>query len=276
MFAIVVVAWAMFLVPMALRRHDQAARSRSIERFSTSMRVLSKQAEVDDRVVRPTLRTDEVEPVEVDDLVRPTRAAMKAAAARRRRVVQVLLLITLVVGAVAAFGYLPWWSAAVPTVLLVGFLWLARRQVRQANDAYWDWVAGSRPEVSNVVRRDAARVEASHGAAREGGDGSADGDDSEPTVSLTAEQLAAAAASEDRMVAVSVQTADGGSLWDPLPVTLPTYVDKPVAMRTIRTIELGEPGTWSSGHSEDDSRTVAEAASGEPAEADEAPRAANA
>ena len=40
-------------------------------------------------------------------------------------------------------------------------------------------------------------------------------------------------------------TVDGGSLWDPLPVTLPTYVIKPKARRTVRTIDLSEPGTWS-------------------------------
>ena len=77
-----------------------------------------------------------------------------------------------------------------------------------------------------------------------------------------------------------MQTADGESLWDPLPVTLPTYVDKPVAKRTIRTIELSDPGMFSSGHAEEDSATVAKAAETEAASAEaaatEAPRAANA
>ena len=42
--------------------------------------------------------------------------------------------------------------------------------------------------------------------------------------------------------------ADDGSLWDPLPVTLPTYVNKARARRTVRTIEL--TGISSSGHDE--------------------------
>ncbi len=54
--------------------------------------------------------------------------------------------------------------------------------------------------------------------------------------------------------AVLVPTDDGGSLWDPLPVTLPTYVTKPKAKRTVRTIDLNEPGTWTSGHTEQDTR----------------------
>ena len=32
--------------------------------------------------------------------------------------------------------------------------------------------------------------------------------------------------------------ADDGALWDPLPMTLPTYVNKARARRTVRTIEL--------------------------------------
>ena len=59
--------------------------------------------------------------------------------------------------------------------------------------------------------------------------------------------------------AVAVPTVDGGSLWDPLPVTLPTYVTKPKARRTVRTIDLSEPGTWSSGRSDEDSQLVAQA-----------------
>jgi hypothetical protein len=73
-------------------------------------------------------------------------------------------------------------------------------------------------------------------------------------------------------------TADGGSLWDPLPVTLPTYVDKPVAERTYRTIDLEEPGTWSAGHSEADT-AVARSEAGSAADSDAPgaqPRAANA
>ena len=74
------------------------------------------------------------------------------------------------------------------------------------------------------------------------------------------QQAAAAMTVEEHVVAVSLETPEGGSLWDPLPVTLPSYVNAPVAKRTFRTIELGEPGTWSSGHSDADSETVAAAA----------------
>ena len=47
----------------------------------------------------------------------------------------------------------------------------------------------------------------------------------------------------------SISTA-GEALWDPLPVTLPTYVTKPRAGRTVRTIDFSQPHTWTSGHIE--------------------------
>jgi hypothetical protein len=56
-------------------------------------------------------------------------------------------------------------------------------------------------------------------------------------------------------------TTEGDSLWDPLPVTLPTYVTKPKARRTVRTIDLGEPGTWTSGRTAQDATVAAETAS---------------
>ena len=51
--------------------------------------------------------------------------------------------------------------------------------------------------------------------------------------------------------------ADEGALWDPLPLTLPTYVGKAHARRTVRTIDL--TGMNSSGHDEADSKLAKQA-----------------
>ena len=40
---------------------------------------------------------------------------------------------------------------------------------------------------------------------------------------------------------------DKPGLWDPLPITVPTYVSKPLAPRTVRTIDLSAPDVTSSG-----------------------------
>lgn len=63
--------------------------------------------------------------------------------------------------------------------------------------------------------------------------------------------LGADALDEQLQIAVpSVATVSGDTLWDPLPVTVPTYVTKPRAGRTVRTIDFSQPGTWTSGHIE--------------------------
>ncbi len=243
---------------------------------ATSGRMVTTPPRTVDRVLSPTLQPTTAE--DSPRAERPSRAAQRAAAARRRRVLIVLVTVLVLTAALSAFALLPWWSAAVPAGIIVTFLIIARRQVRLAEEAFWAEASQQRPVPTNVVRRAAARVDASHGTAK------SDPADDEPTVTLSTAAIAAAGVDlrEDRVTAVALPTADGGSLWDPLPVTLPTYVDKPAAHRTIRTIDLGEPGTWSAGHNEDDSVTAATAkaaasAEAQPADesADETPRAVN-
>lgn len=43
------------------------------------------------------------------------------------------------------------------------------------------------------------------------------------------------------------ETDSKPGLWDPLPITVPTYVSKPLAPRTVRTIDLSAPDVTSSG-----------------------------
>ena len=66
--------------------------------------------------------------------------------------------------------------------------------------------------------------------------------------------------------AIAAPVLDDGGLWDPVPVTLPTYVTKARARRTVRTIEI--TGMTSSGHDAADTalaRTAEEAARAEAA-----------
>ncbi|MEJ7630570.1 MAG: hypothetical protein WKF54_13355 [Nocardioidaceae bacterium] len=275
-YGAIVVVWAAYLVPLALRRHDEASRSRSIARFSSAMRVLARRGATVSSAVPATARVVVTPPRgesrvivqnpvaehhRAPDTPRPDRATGRAAAARRRRVLSVLCGITLAVTLVAVLGLVPLWSVALPAVGVVAFLVIARRSVRQANEAFWA-LAAAAPEESRsvVVRRAAARVDASRETAR----GRNAGND-EPTVALTAveqELSDARTAKNEHVAAVTLQTADGGSLWDPLPVTLPTYVGAPVAKRTFRTIDLNETGTWSSGHDESDTQAAPAAAAG--------------
>ncbi|QNN51568.1 hypothetical protein [Nocardioides mesophilus] len=301
-FVVLAVAWAVYLIPKALKHHDEVARTRSIDRFSTAMRVLARREPVgsgDARLVVTRARAAD-NPQVVVPATRPVagarprprpaaqRAAARTAARRRRRVLTVLLLSTAVVVVLAAFAVLPWWSVTVPSGLVVLFLLVCRTQVRRMRSAGWtadleQALADESPVVIDPVAgqvRRAARVEAPYGTpvapAARNAQGFVEVDPDDDTMSIPAV-----------VDAVVMATVDGGSLWDPLPVTLPTYVTKPKARRTVRTIDLGEPGTWTSGRTAEDAGIAAEAAAAEGAaatasegaaataseELDEAPRA---
>jgi hypothetical protein len=156
-------------------------------------------------------------------------------------------LVDAAVTALAAYALLPWWSVAAPASLTLLFLVLCRTQVRREVQAPLTRDVRARDRSAAAPRR-AVRVDTQYPTPREG---RSVGSTNTVPIPLTAEEPAAAA----------VPTTDGGSLWDPLPVTLPTYVHKPKAARTVRTINLGEPGAWTSGRSESDSRLVEDAAS---------------
>ena len=222
----IVVLWLCYLVPLALRRYDDASRARSVERFSTAMRVLGR----------------EERPVPAGSTRLRTRAAARQAAQqaaqRRRRVLLVLLVLTGAVAGVCLAGLTPWWAMAAPVVLVVGFLILARVQVTQVRGRTWE------QQLVTALNADAARLAEPVG----------DEPDNAPTVVLDTVAAGAPATSPDdqpeehqQLMAAAVVTSDGGSLWDPVPVTLPTYVSKPRATRSVRTVDLGGPGAWTSG-----------------------------
>jgi hypothetical protein len=288
-FVVLAVAWAVYLIPKALRHHDEVARTRSIDRFSTAMRVLARREPVSRRdarlvvsparaagnppVITPSRPADPEAPVAV--AVKPAvsrsrlearRKAARAAARRRRHILSFLLLCTVATSVACYLAYVPWWSVAIPAALTLAYLVLCRTQVRRESLHDFDVLVGRPDEAGDgiVVPRRAARVEAQDGTPRQPAaaaataerideHGVADFDDTEDTVGIEVALLDA----------IVVPTEDGGSLWDPLPVTLPTYVSKPKAKRTVRTIDLGEPGTWTSGRTAEDTQIVARAAANE-------------
>lgn len=261
-FVVLAVAWAVYLIPKAVKHHDEVARTRSVDRFSTAMRVLARREPVDRgnaRLVvtpaRPGPRI--VVPQRPQAGVGARRAAARAAARRRRHVTLVLVAADLGVVSLAAFALVPWWSVAIPVPLTVAYLVLCRFQVRRENDTFWAPVVESSRETDTAPRR-AIRVDAASGGVPVGHEGSHDFSDDEDTVQIPMSELEA--------IAVPMETVDGESLWDPLPVTLPTYVGKARAARTVRTIDLGAPGTWTSGRDEADSALVEQSVAAEATE----------
>jgi hypothetical protein len=241
-FVALAVGWAVILIPMALKRHDDLAMNRPVDTFSDSVRVVGASAA--GSAVSPAPSAP-LAPVEAPPRAHTiTRESARRAARRRRRVLAVLVLALGAVAVTSYLAYTPWWSTTVPGGLVVAFLIIARltvraQQVRRAAPVQRE-ARASASTVEPSTSQTAAPVEVEPDLGRE------------DTQGLSLEQLAEA---------VAAPVLDEGGLWDPLPVTLPTYVNKARARRTVRTIEI--TGITSSGHDEADTelaRSVEQAA----------------
>lgn len=237
---VLAVGWAGYLIPKALKHHDDLAMSRPVQTFSDSVRVVGGS--------KPTASSAPlVEPVDTSQAPAATsrhtitRDAARRAARRRRRVLLVLLVALVATAATSYLAYTPWWSTALPGGLIVAFLVVARltvraQQVRRA--------APVQPNTQHTPRADAP-AEAAETATSSQVVAPAEVEPDlgrEDTQGLSREELAQA---------VAAPVLDEAGLWDPLPMTLPTYVNKARARRTVRTIEI--TGMTSSGHDAADS-----------------------
>lgn len=245
-FVALAVAWAVYLVPMALRHHDEDARSRTVNRFSHTMRVLARREPVDTRTTELVTPGQPAATVEARTAPSPAarRAAAQRATKRRRNVLALILLATAAVSGVAAFGVVSWWYVAIPVGLLAAWLVACRIMVKGERRAM---VPAARLPIVVPVEKESAEEPAE----------TDDRAEAELEVDPMADTSAGMAAVVDP------------ALWDPVPVTLPTYVTKPAATRSVRTIAFDDTGVWTSGRTDADAQ-LARAAD----EADRADRAA--
>ena len=270
-FVALFVGWAIYLIPKFMRDHEELATTRSLQDFSARLRVFAATRNVarqnllgvDDPTVEISM--DEIQKALRDvaatkPVKLPTRAAAKKAAKRRRRVLLVLLTLTSSVSGLAVAGIGPIWTPAIPAVFVLLFMITARRSVRRMKKA--------RKAVTAPVAADRVPAQ-SEGVARSASPAPIITHETDVEVALIARIEADNAADTDAAAAAD-------RLWDPVPVTLPTYLDKPAARRTVMSIELNR-GIVSSGHDAADSELVraTEAAAADETPADlEAPRRA--
>jgi hypothetical protein len=219
-FAAIAIAWLAYLVPHFVRRRDDESVPDvdPADRFADSMRIIRNGTAplLDQDLERiPTyeVSTPQTRQAAIRDLHRQEVVA----AARRRRVLLVLLAgLSLVIG-LCATGVTPWWSLIIPLVLLAAFVVGARVSVgaiRRSLDLRYQQIRnGSNESTIFLSREDLAAV--------------------------TAAKAGASASTEAR--AKSDPSKSVGALWDPVPITKPTYVSKPLAPRTVRTIDLSGP-----------------------------------
>jgi hypothetical protein len=220
-FVVLAVGWAGYLIPKALRHHEEIAASRPVDSFSETMRVLERTP----ATMRALLTTPA--PVGTAPVTSGRRGRRPSTPARRRRrVLGLLLLVTVATAVAAGLGQLPVWSPALAGALVVGWLVLCRLMVRKA----------SQPR--RVGRPPLAE------ASPTAGEGAPVGPLETPS---------------PEVAPLALGVEDDGSLWDPLPLTLPTYVSKPAARRTVRTIDLTQTGVTSSGHKAADTELARQA-----------------
>lgn len=220
----VVGLWALFLLPMWLRNHEQVDEGKQVDRFRRAMTQLS-QPQVE--VVSNTAHKQ----VLVKRAVRAgtTAVAPLSAAERRRRVLAVLAGLQLV-GAMASI--LGAGSAAIvlPALLIIGFLTLARSQVR-------------------LERARLAPADAPVAA---------------PAVTTFARALAAARSARrpvERSIDVVEQAPAAPSVeapasWQPVRTPAPSYVSAPAATAVPRAIDSA--GGWTGSAMVEAARAMAE------------------
>jgi hypothetical protein len=282
-FVALAVAWAVYLVPQALKHHDEVVRSRSVDRFSHTMRVLARREPVSRTSSRlvvtpgrtpsapvvttkasassatPAGSTGETAPASKPLPPAVRREAARRAARRRRRVLIALTLGLLAVVVLAAASVVAWPYVAIPSTLMVAWLVACRLMVRRERG-----VSGPLSRIPTVPL--AARTEAA-GAAEE----------SEALSEDTAEGAVVEAPLAEPAAGPDPHVPDPAApgLWNPVPVTLPTYVSKPAAeRRSVRTIDLDATGVWTSGRTDADAALVREAEERARHEGDETPERA--
>lgn len=233
--AVIVIMWAVVLVPMWLRRHDAATESRSVDRFSTAMRVLSRRptGSPDRRYVLmpkrdsgasvhvsgasatrrpPTRQTPAAPPSRPQTRTPSATKARSSLAVRRRRTFLALGGVTFLTFLLAVTGVIGWPLQLVVDLILVAFVVHLRTQAKRA---------------AAVARQRRRAAVAPPAPAR-------------PTYAPVA-PAAPAPAFEERATqpmqqveapaAAAEQTAATGTddRWEPVPVPRPTYTMKPKA-----------------------------------------------
>lgn len=201
MAIVLVIMWLVVLVPMFVRRGDERVEARSLDRFATAMRVLSRRTPGSGGVAGRPRTVAAAYP----DGASPVRTAARVRMLRRRRRTLGVLVATALVGVPAALTLSPLlWLAQVPAmILLVGYVGWLRAQVRRERARRTRRAAlfGETGATDHVARRTAHPVGAT---------------------------AAPAAARVDRS-------------WHPVPVPAPTYTTAPVVRRRAEsTVDLDD------------------------------------
>lgn len=268
--AFVVVVWAAYFIPLALRRYDDASKNASVESSGTLSRVISwpRAGRSDAVEAEPAAPVAAVSTAPARTIDRP---AARLAARRRRRTLLTLIALTAVVAGLGFGGVIATPFIAIPVALIAAWLVACRVQVRGELGIAGEKkpraakAAGALKSKVKAVKVKAPKVAKSKSKASKAKGAVSTAADEEETIIVSGHfedidpgrphVMEVVALEDDALddkivIAVPSVSTAGEALWDPLPVTLPTYVTKPRAGRTVRTIDFSQPNTWTSGHIE--------------------------
>ncbi|MFG2900279.1 gephyrin-like molybdotransferase receptor GlpR [Streptomyces zaomyceticus] len=285
-YAVIVGAWAAYLVPMWLRRQDELNEARPTERFSTAIRLLSGRAGMERRYAKelkerdrtaegptpdvdPDAETEHLSSVDVrafsapaartearlelpepEPEPAPAPARPSGAAAERARRGKVLARrrrTTTLLFAGFTLG------AVVAAVGGVAFLWAPALPALLLSAYIVHLRVQERRRFVYVMDR--RRAEAAAARLRESRRPTPTPEPQPDPASTPSPQEAdrrALVEQTDHAEWVDQQRERGparGDSWDPVPVPLPTYVTAPVAPRATSGIDITDPETWSAARS---------------------------
>ncbi len=251
LFILLGVMWAVVLVPMWLRKHDEANESRSVDRFSRALRSLSSGRQ--DRDEQDAYDTVVVESrgrvPSPRDVMMPGRPASAqgvhvtvsgatgarqprrpaSAATRRRRVVLALLLVAAALLTGGLLHRVPVWLVALPLIVVVVVLIGARRQAsRRAEIARRRRTREHLGAAARLAQAEHERQAPVRRGSREIMPGPGERVVDSPGGVGVDEAL------------VGPELADDA--WHAVPTTLPTYVTAPAATAVPRVIDRATPG----------------------------------
>lgn len=225
--AVIVVMWAVVLVPMWLRRHEATSETRSADKFSAAMRVLSRRSQTspDRRYVLMPRRESSVSvhvsgaavPKRITETRPATRERVRPTlAARRRRTFIVLLGVVGLTFVLAIAGVFPVVVQVLADVALIAFVVHLRLQARRAAEL------ARRRRGATAASRETSAPQPDRVAPRWAATAS------EPMIDLASAEAEAASA------AIDLDATDPHG-WEPIPVPRPTYTMKPAAPAVSRS-----------------------------------------
>ena len=235
-FVVIIAIWAAYLLGHWVRRRDQLATARSIDRFSDAMRVLERRAPVPTALIAPS-RAYVMPPVRQLSFEPPARTSVRLVAhspdarVRRTRVLATMVAATSAGWLLFALAALSWWVAVVPTLGLVGLVLLLRTTARRRRRQH---VTVQRRVAAPVGRESVRSVVGQVVAARDERlaqsppRAAARVPVVEPVVS---EPVVSEPVVYEPVVVEPVVVENG---WRPVPVPPPTYTLKPKATPVVR------------------------------------------